>query len=201
MYMHKLPADFYLQDTVTAAQSLIGCYLARQEKGGHVIGRINETEAYVGPIDKACHAYQYKRTPRTEPLFAAGGIAYVYFIYGKYHCMNVVTEAEGTPCAVLIRGVEIVQGQESAASRRYQQKLDGLSPQQRRNLANGPGKLCLALDITRELNRASLLQDRLCICDAVAGHEKTVKTIQAAPRIGIDYAEEAKDFLWRFYEE
>ncbi|MDR1616706.1 MAG: DNA-3-methyladenine glycosylase [Syntrophomonadaceae bacterium] len=198
--MHKLPRKFYMRDTLIVAEALIGCYLVSNINKEYVIGRINETEAYIGPVDKACHAYLYKRTGRTEPLFAEGGIAYVYFVYGMHHCMNVVTEKEGVPCAVLIRGLEIVQGLETAASNRYKKNFSDLSAYQKKNLANGPGKLCKALNITAYLNRTSLLAEPLFICDKANGFTKRTSGIATGKRIGIDYAEEAKDFPWRFYE-
>jgi DNA-3-methyladenine glycosylase len=197
----KLPADFYLQDTLTVARSLIGCYLVRHTDRGDVIGRICETEAYIGAVDKACHAYGYRRTRRTEPLFAAGGIAYVYLVYGMYHCLNVVTEAAGEPAAVLLRGAELVSGQELAAAGRYRQHAAALSARQVRQLADGPGKLCAAFGVTRELDRESFLGERLFLCERIPGHEPTAGPIRIGPRVGIAYAEEARDFLWRFYEE
>ncbi len=103
--MEPLTREFYDRDTVEAARDLLGKLLERELPGGErLICRITETEAYVGRMDKACHAYGYKRTPRTETLFAPPGTAYIYLIYGMYHCLNLVTEPEGEPCAVLIRG-------------------------------------------------------------------------------------------------
>ena len=93
--MEKLGQDFYNRDTVTVARDLLGKLLVRELDGHRLVGRITETEAYVGPIDKACHAYNYKRTPRTETLFAPPGTAYIYLIYGMYSCFNFVTEPEG----------------------------------------------------------------------------------------------------------
>ena len=104
--MAKLSHDFFNGDTVAIAQALLGKYLVRNRNGELLAGRITETEAYVGRCDKACHAYNYRRTPRTETLFMAPGHAYIYFIYGMYHCLNFVTEPEGEPSAVLLRGLE-----------------------------------------------------------------------------------------------
>ena len=101
-----LPRTFYDRDTLEAARDLLGRDLVRVlEDGTELICRITETEAYIGRMDKACHAYNYRRTARTETLFAPPGTAYIYLIYGMYHCLNFVTEAEGEPCAVLIRGL------------------------------------------------------------------------------------------------
>ena len=99
----KLSKLFYDRDTCQVAQDLLGKYLVRVQNGIPLVVRIHETEAYVGPMDKACHAYNYRRTARTETLFAPPGTAYIYLIYGMYHCLNFVTEPEGTPCAVLLR--------------------------------------------------------------------------------------------------
>ena len=106
--MKKLEREFYNRDTVQVARDLLGKRLVRVWDGTALVCRITETEAYVGRCDKACHAYGYRRTPRTETLFAPPGTAYIYLIYGMYHCLNFVTEPEGEPCAVLIRGLEAV---------------------------------------------------------------------------------------------
>lgn len=168
-----LPRSYFDRPTVTVARSLIGKYLVRVIDGRSVAGRIVEVEAYVGPEDKACHASK-GRTPRTDVMFGTEGIAYVYLIYGMYHCLNVVTEREGFPSAVLIRAIE----------------LDG-------ELVDGPGRLCRALQIDRSLNRADLtsgeflwFEDR----DEPVGRV----AIESHPRVGVDYAGEWAKKLWRF---
>lgn len=93
--MARLSREFYSGNTVETAQNLLGKVLVRQWKGRFLAGRITETEAYIGRCDKACHAYHYRRTARTETLFLAPGHAYIYLIYGMYHCLNFVTEPEG----------------------------------------------------------------------------------------------------------
>ena len=127
-----LPRIYFNRPTLTVARSLIGKYLVRAIDGRIFAGKIVEVEAYVGPEDKACHASK-GRTQRTDVMFGPGGVAYVYLIYGMYHCLNVVTEREEFPSAVLIRSVEI----------------DG-------ELIDGPGRLCRALQIDRRLNRVDL---------------------------------------------
>ena len=97
--MEILTRDFFDRDTLTVARELLGCYLVREWEGKKLAVRITETEAYIGRMDKACHAYQYKRTPRTETLFSKPGISYIYLIYGMYHCLNFITEREGSPAA------------------------------------------------------------------------------------------------------
>ncbi len=128
----KLPRAFYEQKTISVAKQLLGKYLVRKHPQGDTVGRIVETEAYIGPQDLACHAAK-GRTARTEVMFGQAGHAYVYFIYGFYNMLNLVTEKKGYPAAVLIRAVEPVDGVDLMKSRRRLDKL--------RALASGPGKL------------------------------------------------------------
>ena len=194
--MGKLTRDFYARDTLTAARELLGRYVVRrQADGGYLCGRICETEAYIGRMDKACHAYNYKRTPRTETLFAPPVTAYLYLIYGMYHCLNFVTEEEGEPCAVLIRGLEPAGDVQRLALFRYGIPLDKLSAYQKKHFLDGPGKVCKALDLTRAQNGLDLTGDELFVWDA----GDAVPDFHTSRRIGIDYAEEAVDFPWRFY--
>ena len=193
--MYKLDRDFYNRDTVQVARDLLGKLLVRIQDGLPLVGRITETEAYVGPIDKACHAYNYKRTPRTETLFAPPGTAYIYLIYGMHCCLNFVTEPEGTPCAVLIRAVEPVSGHERIALNRFSIMPSQFTPYQKKNYLNGPGKVCKGFALDRSLNSADLTGDILYAADDGFRPE----TVHVSKRIGIDYAEEAIDFPWRFY--
>ena len=168
-----LPHEFFDRPTVQVARSLIGKYLVRENGQGPIAGRIIEVEAYVGPQDKACHASK-GRTKRTDVLFGPAGVAYVYLIYGMYHCLNVVTEGEDFPAAVLIRAIE-VEGR----------------------LIDGPGRLCRALGIDRTLNRLDLtLGQGLWFEDR--GHPVPQKTIGTFPRIGVDYAGLWAKKPWRF---
>lgn len=200
--MARLSREFYAQDTLKAAQALLGKFLVRRLDGELLAGRIVETEAYVGRCDKACHAYNYRRTARTETLFAPPGTAYIYLIYGMYHCLNFVTEPEGEPAAVLLRGLEPAAGAETMARLRYGDKP--LTAYRERNFLNGPGKVCRALGLTRSENGLDLTGDTLFICDRPedAGlppfPAPQKERIAAGPRIGVDYAEEARDFPWRF---
>ena len=202
--MARLPHEFYNRDTVQVAQDLLGKYIVRTLNGEHLIGRITETEAYIGRCDKACHAYNYRRTQRTETLFMAPGHAYVYLIYGMYHCLNFVTEAENEPAAVLIRAVEPVAGTDTIYRLRYGEKP--LSPYRIKHFMNGPGKVCKGLSITKNENRMDLTGDVLSVCDTleefgIPSPSPKKERICAGPRIGIDYAEEARDFPWRFWLE
>lgn len=192
----KLNRSFYLQDTITVAKQLLGKYIIRKINDIEIIVKITETEAYIGDIDKACHAYKRKRTKRTDVMFNEGGYAYVYLIYGMYYCLNIVAEEKDNPCAVLIRGVSPVKGIDEMALFRYGKKYNELSKYQMTNFLNGPGKLCRALNITKELNGKDLTGDEIYICD---GETIENKDINISKRINIDYAEEAKDFLWRFF--
>lgn len=195
--MPKLEREFFERDTVRVARELLGKELVCTLNGMPLRGRITETEAYVGRVDKACHAYGYRRTARTETLFAPGGTAYIYLIYGMYHCLNFVTEPEGEPCAVLLRGVAPVEGAEQMAWNRFGRGLEQMTAYQRKNFLNGPGKVCRAFSLTRAQNGLDLTGGGLYLWDA---GERPGK-IHVGKRIGIDYAEEAADFPWRFWLE
>ena len=193
--MQKLTRDLYARDTLAVAQDLLGKYLVRVEDGLTLRGRITETEAYVGRVDKACHAYGYKRTARTQTLYEAPGTAYIYLIYGMYHCLNFVTEPAGEPCAVLLRAVEPVEGGEIMAWNRFGCGLAEMTAYQKKNFLNGPGKVCRAFGLTRAQNGLDLTGNELFVADGgeAVGH------INVGKRVGIDYAEEAADFPWRFW--
>ena len=201
--MARLTGAFFLRDTVETARDLLGRYLVRQVGQDTIVCRITETEAYVGAVDKACHAYGGRMTERTKTLYAPPGTVYVYMIYGMYHCLNLVTEAEGTAAAVLIRGGEILRGQETASRLRFALPYGSLSPAQRRNLTNGPGKLCKALSIDRRLNNLPAASSELYVADALPalGLERRPPDLpfHTGKRVGIDYAQEAVDFPWRFW--
>lgn len=195
--MNKLGREFYERDTLTVARELLGKYLVRVIDGQALTVRLTETEAYIGRLDKACHAYGYKRTRRTETLFAPPGTAYIYLIYGMYDCLNLVTEPAGEPAAVLIRAAEPVTraDADAVAVRRFGCTAGEMSAYQRKNFLNGPGKLCKGLSLTRAQNALSLLGDELYVLDG----GEVPETIHVSKRVGIDYAEEAADFPWRFY--
>lgn len=181
----KLPRAFYEQTTIDVAKQLLGKYLVRKHPEGETIGRIVETEAYVGPHDLACHASK-GRTARTEVMFGPAGHAYVYFIYGFYNMLNLVTEVKDYPAAVLIRAVEPVTGVELMKARRKSNML--------RSLASGPGKLCQAFAVDRTLNGTNLGGTILYVEDR---GEPTPK-FRATTRIGVDYAGKWKDKPYRY---
>ncbi len=179
-----LPREFYARDALTVARALLGKTLLHGETGGVIV----ETEAYVGPGDKGCHAYGGRRTKRTEPLFGVAGRAYVYLIYGMYCCLNVVTGGVDEPQCVLIRALRPSLGLEEMALRR------GGKPE--RELCRGPGKLCRALAIDRALNERDVTAGDFVILE---GPEVPEADVGVSKRIGIDYAGEAKDYPWRFF--
>ena len=191
MQRQKLSRDFYTRRSVLAvARGLLGTLLVVPGPGGRrVSGRIVETEAYRGPADRASHAYGGRRTKRTETMYQVGGTAYVYFVYGMYNQFNVVTNVPDIPHAVLVRALEPVEGLDLMRLRR------GDGPD--RVLANGPGKLCIALGIDRRFDRADLLSDQIWI-EAPAA-PIPASAIASGPRIGIDYATGWVEKPWRFW--
>ncbi len=197
---------FFAGDTVEIARAMIGKYIVRRYGEIVIAARITETEAYVGRIDKACHAYHYRKTERTKVLYAPPGTAYVYLIYGMHCCLNFVTEPEGEPAAVLIRGVEPRYGLEYMAKNRFGRTPEELNAYQRKNFLNGPGKVCAGLRIDRQLNGLPYGSRELEVCGSLseAGlpdfpEDQRKLAVQVSKRIGIDYAEEAAEFPWRFY--
>jgi DNA-3-methyladenine glycosylase len=173
----KLKLSFYRRDTKTVAMELLGKKLVRIYKGQRISGIITEVEAYLGVKDKAAHSYGDRRTGRTEIMYGDGGHSYIYFIYGMYHCFNVVTQREGTPEAVLVRALEPVEGIELMKKFRQKENL--------KELTTGPGKLAEALHLTRDLNGERLDSKVLFIEDAEAVSKNQ---IVKRPRIGVDYA-------------
>jgi len=173
--VQKLPREFYDRDTVLVARELLGKLLVHRAGGVARIGKIVEVEAYLGEHDLAAHSSK-GRTPRTQIMFGPPGHAYVYFIYGMYFCVNVVTEREGHASAVLLRAVEPVENLEGRTC--------------------GPGLLCRALHIDKKLNGHDLLSDDFFI----AAPETAEKiSIVKRPRIGVDYAKHWAKRHLRFY--
>ena len=200
--MARLRREDYMCNTVDIARRLVGCLLVRRFGDELLICRITETEAYVGAIDKACHAYGYRKTRRNATMFGPAGHAYLYLIYGMHTCLNFVTNGEGKPDAVLLRGLEVLQGQDTMCRLRYGKSWEQLSAYQRKNFLNGPGKCCKALSLDTSCDGLDLLGDELYICTdgADVGLPSPLPAFRVAEgkRIGIDYAEEAVDFPWRF---
>lgn len=188
----KLSLDFFTRkDTLRISRDLLGKLLVvpDPETGKRVSGMIVETEAYLGVIDKAAHSYGGRRTERNEITYAAGGHVYVFFVYGMYYQLNLVTGAAEHPHVVLIRAVEPVEGLELMRQRRGEMKVT--------NLTSGPGKLCIALGIDRSLNGEHLVEGERIWVEDYRRFKKS--EIASGPRVGIDYAEEFADEPWRFW--
>lgn len=186
----KLPRDFYQSlDVVKLSQNLLGKFIVTEQNGLRTAGMIVETEAYQGADDKASHAYNNRRTPRTETMFAEGGVAYVYLCYGMHHLFNVVTGPKDCPHAVLVRAVEPIEGIAFMLERRGMQQAHP-------RLTAGPGSLSKALGITIALDGSLLTSKYIWIEDRNIQLSK--KDILASPRVGIDYAKEHRDLPWRF---
>ena len=182
-----LPRDFYARDTLAVARDLLGRTLVHESPEGRVLGRIVEVEAYQGEDDPACHAAA-GLTTRTEPLYGPPGHAYVYLIYGMYHCLNAVTRPAGRPSAVLIRALEPLEGLEIMRHRRGWQK----NGRPDRELTNGPGKLSRSFGLSLEHNRLDLTGRRLWI-ESGRPSERVAWT----PRVGIRVGTER---IWRAFD-
>ncbi len=186
----KLSRHFYLQDTVTVARALLGCVLWRRVGRTLLAARLVETEAYLGANDMASHARRGLRSPRNESMYLEGGHAYVYFTYGMHWCMNVVTQEADIAEAVLLRGAEPVRGIEAMRKRRPKAKRD-------RDLMNGPGKLCAAMQIDEMLDGAPLDGNLLWLSERDI--ELRDEDIAVSPRVGVESSGEAAPWPLRFY--
>ena len=192
-----LNKEFYKQGALTLAKELLGKVVVRTVDNVTLKAKIVETEAYIGEIDKASHAYNGRRTERTEPLFREGGISYVYFIYGKYYCFNVISGVEDKGEGVLIRALEPLNEFDYLAQKRFNQNHDELTEPKKKAITNGPSKLCMAFSIDKSENYMKLYEKgEFYIEDSK--DEENFEIIETT-RIGIDYAEEAIEFPWRFY--
>ena len=198
--VESLPREFYLTDAMTVAKALLGKRLVHYSHEGTTVGVIVETEAYAGHDDAACHSYQRKlprNDHRTNIMFHEGGHIYVYLIYGMYNCFNVVVNEVGNPEAVLIRALEPVEGLPLMAQRRG---ID-ISPGKRNDLVKlcgGPGKLCIAMGITREHYGQDLCRNDSDGIIITKGTTIADSDIAATPRINVDYAGEAGTWPYRF---
>jgi DNA-3-methyladenine glycosylase len=170
-----LKRSFFERDTTAVAQDLLGKFLVRHVGRKTIVGMIVETEAYVGPHDLACHAAKGK-TERTKVMFEPAGTWYVYLIYGMYHCLNIVTEAEDYPSAVLIRAIELPD-----------------------RIGSGPGKLCRALKINKQLNCVSAVAKNAKLYIEDQGIKIPKNQIIKTKRVGVDYAGPWKNKPLRFY--
>lgn len=191
--MKKLQREFFVRDTQIVARELLGKYLVRETNKGTMIGKIMEVEAYLGPTDKACHCYNYKKTEKTKIMYMKPGTIYIYYIYGIYFCFNVITEPKGMPCAVFIRKLFPIDGID--LMKEYRNVKIG---KDFKNLLDGPSKICMALDMTKDKFNGK----DSCSSDSnlffTEGESIKEKDIILKKRIGINYAEEDKDRLLRF---
>lgn len=188
--MQKLPLSFYLRnDVVKISRELLGKVLVTNRDGEYTSGRIVETEAYAGEIDRASHASK-GRTPRTEVMFGEGGKAYVYLCYGIHQMFNIVTSSKGTPHAILIRAIEPLEGVDIMLQRTGKKKLD-------HTLTRGPGNVGKAFGFHTSQCGLSLVSDELFVADD--GFNVTKAMIGTSPRIGVDYAGEHAEWHYRFF--
>lgn len=184
-----LPFSFYKQPTLELAKALLGKKLVHETEEGRCEGFIVETEAYMGPDDRAAHSYNNRRTARTEPMFREPGTIYTYTMH-THVLLNIVCGPVNIPHAILIRAVEPLEHcLPLLRTRRKAAKTDV-------QLTNGPAKLCQAFSISMQANGKSITNPPLYLCE---GREMT-KLVESK-RVGIENSGEAKDYLWRFYEK
>jgi DNA-3-methyladenine glycosylase len=183
-----LASDFYLRPTLTVARDLLGKLLVHEAPDGRTSARIVEVEAYRGPADRAAHTRGGHRSPRNESMWGPGGHAYVYFVYGMHHCLNVVTRAAGLPEAILIRAAAPVQGVPLMRRRR------GVAAGPEWQLLRGPGSLCRGLGIDRRLDGAALTRGPLLLLDAPTAPRHRIRR---TARVGVAYAGEDAARPWR----
>lgn len=186
----KLPRSFYSRDVLQVATELLNKFLVKTIGTNLLIGKIVEVEAYKGASDQAAHTYNGK-TERNKIMFGPAGFLYVYFTYGMHYCCNVVTGNPGEGDAVLIRGIEPVEGLEKMAQNRFG-KIN-LTALQKKNLTNGPAKICKAFGIARQDNGTDLLGSKIFIADLMPGENKV---IHSSTRIGI---KKSVNLPWRYF--
>ena len=191
--LKRLTTDFFSRDTVEVGKDLLGRYLIKKTEKGDMIGKIVEVETYLGPNDKACHAYNNKKSEKTKVMYMKPGTFYVYYIYGIYYCLNVITEPEGIPCAIFIRKLFPIEGIDLMKENRNV-KIG----RNYKNLVDGPSKLCMAMNITKEKYNGKDSCAETSKLYFVQGKSIGDEEITLGKRIGIDYAEEDKDRLLRF---
>lgn len=194
----RLLRPFFRRDPVTVARALLGQRLVRVlADGTRLTGIIVETEAYLGIRDRAAHTFGGRRTPRNESMWRDGGTAYVYFTYGMHYCMNVVTQTQGTPTAVLLRAMMPVEGLEvMRRHRKLERRPDKAAA---RLLCSGPARLCQALQIDRRLDGADLVTSETLFIEQVRRRALPARCIVVGSRIGVAYAGEWAGKLLRFF--
>lgn len=191
--MERLNHGFFTRDAIKISKELLGKKLVHKTKEGQTSGMIVETEAYKGPEDKASHAYGNLKTERTKAQFLDGGHAYIYLIYGMYYCFNIVVSEKDKPEAVLVRALEPLERIDIMKKRRRIENLE----KNETNLTNGPSKLCEAMKLTKKENEIDLCSSNTLYLTKYK--EIPENRIIQTKRINVDYAEEAKNYPWRFY--
>ncbi|MBK7174282.1 MAG: DNA-3-methyladenine glycosylase [Bacteroidales bacterium] len=191
------PSFYQGNDVITIARQLLGKVLCTQSEGIYTSGIITETEAYAGTTDKASHAFNGRKTKRTEIMFRKGGIAYIYLCYGIHSLFNVVTSVEGNPHAVLIRAVDPLEGVEWMEKRNHNKRLIKTS-------GIGPGNVSKLLGIHFSFSGLPLIKretssgEQPCIWIEDRGFKVEEKLIITGPRVGVDYAGEDALLPYRF---
>ena len=180
----KLPRSFYNRPTLDVAEEILGKFIVFNSPIGKLSARIVEVEAYIGQDDPACHAAR-GMTKRNRPMFGPAGFSYLYLIYGMYNCLNFVTEPEGIPAAILLRGAEPNEGSDLMQQTSQKSSTSGL--------LSGPGKFCRAFGLTTEQNNLDLTGDLIYI----ESRNVEITNIKRARRVGISVGQ---DLLWRFYD-
>ena len=185
--MESLNRSFFLKETSSVAEKLLGCFLVRQIGRQKLIGRIVETEAYLGLKDPSCHSYKNRYTKRTQTFYLEGGWSYVYLTYGMHHCFNVITGEKSVPEAVLIRALEPICGINEMQDLRSKKKLE--------ELCSGPGKLCQALSIKKELNARDLTKKG----SLFIAKGKSLQNVELDARVGLPWYKDSAYWFLRFY--
>ncbi len=192
--LNRLTRGFFIRDTQIVAKDILGKYIVKKTKDGNIVGKIIEVEAYIGPNDKACHCYNFKKTEKTKIMYEKPGTLYVYYIYGIYFCLNVITEPEGMPCAVFFRKIFPIKGIDLMKKNRAVKVGKNF-----KNLVDGPSKLCMALNITKdEFNGKDSCSPITSKLFFTKGEDVDNNDILIGKRIGIEYAQKDKDLLLRF---
>ena len=187
-----LKDEFFLDKTKNVAKNLLGKKIIRIIDNKKIVCRIVETEAYIGPMDKASHSFNNKKTKRTKTMYKKGGTIYIYLIYGMYYLLNIVTEKKDYPSAVLIRAIEPINGIDLIKKNRSIKSKKDI------DLTNGPGKLTQALKIDKSLNGKRLSKRNKIYIEDSKNNIKDIDIVKSK-RINIDYAKEWKDKFLRFY--
>lgn len=189
----RLERDFFNRETITVSKELLGKFLVTDLEEGRLVGKIIETEAYMGVLDLACHASKGK-TPRTKVLFGEVGHLYVYLNYGIFWLTNVVAHTPAGTGGILLRSAEIIEGQDIAIERIKKHKFVKVNDK----IATGPGKLSVAFGINGDFHNLDFIKsDKIYLEDR--GEKIRPNDIISAKRVGVDYAKHCKDYLWRFY--